>query len=169
MFGIDVEKLAIIGTVALIFIGPERLPRVARMIGTLMGRAQRYMADVKAEVSREIQLDELRNMRETMREAAQGLESSIHSGIERTQSELNSALATSDGAQTMTEANGVMSEQSAAVPTSSIKRKKWRRNIISRQAATPLWYRQAHRRRTHALSGAARVARYRTRITPSRT
>lgn len=162
MFGIDVEKLAIIGTVALIFIGPERLPRVARMIGTLMGRAQRYMADVKAEVSREIQLDELRNMRDTMREAAQAVETTIHSGIEQTQSELSSALATPASEQGVAGAGGVM-ERSVPAPVSSVKREKWRRNIAAHQSATPLWYRQARRRRTRVLSGAARVARYRAR------
>jgi len=62
MIDIAFSKLAIIGAAALVFIGPEKLPKVARMAGTLFGRAQRYINDVKAEVSREMELDELRKM-----------------------------------------------------------------------------------------------------------
>ncbi len=64
MIDLGLSKLAIIGVVALIVIGPEKLPKVARMAGSLYGRAQRYLHDVKAEVSREIELDELRKRRD---------------------------------------------------------------------------------------------------------
>ena len=57
-FGFD--KIALIGAVALIVIGPEKLPKVARTVGHLFGKAQRYVADVKAEVNRSIELDELK-------------------------------------------------------------------------------------------------------------
>ncbi|MEJ7137946.1 Sec-independent protein translocase protein TatB [Amphibiibacter pelophylacis] len=67
-FGFD--KLALIGVVALVVIGPEKLPRVARTVGHLMGRAQRYMADVKAEVNRSMALDELKQMRSDVETAA---------------------------------------------------------------------------------------------------
>ena len=60
-FGFD--KLALIGAVALIVIGPEKLPRVARTVGHMLGKAQRYVADVKAEVNRSIELDELKKMK----------------------------------------------------------------------------------------------------------
>ncbi|CAB1369765.1 Sec-independent protein translocase protein TatB [Denitratisoma oestradiolicum] len=66
MFDVGLTELMVIGIVALIVIGPERLPRVARTVGTLMGRAQRYFADVKSEVNRELQLEELRRMQEEM-------------------------------------------------------------------------------------------------------
>ena len=56
--------MALIGAVALIVIGPEKLPRVARTVGTLLGKAQRYVADVKAEVNRSMELDELRKMKD---------------------------------------------------------------------------------------------------------
>ena len=52
MFDLGIEKMALIGVVALIVIGPEKLPRVARTVGTLLGKAQRYVSDVKAEVNR---------------------------------------------------------------------------------------------------------------------
>src|SRR6187402_664056 len=76
-FGFD--KMALIGAVALIVIGPEKLPRVARTVGTLLGKAQRYVADVKAEVNRSMELDELRKMKDTVESAARDVESSVNS------------------------------------------------------------------------------------------
>ena len=70
MLDIGITKLMIIGGIALVVIGPERLPRVARMAGTLIGRAQRYVADVKAEVNRSVELEELQKMKEQFESAA---------------------------------------------------------------------------------------------------
>ncbi len=64
MFYLGVSKIALIGAVALIVIGPEKLPRLARTIGTLLGKAQRYVSDVKAEVNRSIELEEFKKMKE---------------------------------------------------------------------------------------------------------
>ena len=72
-FGFD--KLALIGAVALVVIGPQRLPRVARTVGHLLGKAQRYVSDVKAEVNRSMELDELRKMKDTVTGAAKDIES----------------------------------------------------------------------------------------------
>ena len=77
MFDIGLSKMALIGAVALVVIGPEKLPRVARMVGTLLGRAQRYVSDVKAEVNRSMELDELRKMKDTVETAARDVESSM--------------------------------------------------------------------------------------------
>ncbi len=63
MFDFDISKMAVIGTVALVVLGPERLPRVARTLGTLLGRAQRYLHSVQAEVAEQIKIDELRKMK----------------------------------------------------------------------------------------------------------
>ena len=60
MFDVGISELLVIGVVALIVIGPERLPKVARTVGLLLGRMQRYVATVKADLSQELQLDELR-------------------------------------------------------------------------------------------------------------
>ena len=76
MFDIGVTKLAIIGAIALVVIGPERLPKVARMAGNLLGRARSYMAEVKAEVSRSMELDELKKMKDTMNTATQSMRES---------------------------------------------------------------------------------------------
>jgi sec-independent protein translocase protein TatB len=77
MFDIGFSELLVIGVVALIVIGPERLPKVARTAGHLLGRLQRYVNDVKADINREMELDELRKVRSTFQEAARSIESSV--------------------------------------------------------------------------------------------
>jgi sec-independent protein translocase protein TatB len=91
MFDIGFSELMVIALVALIVIGPERLPRVARTLGHLAGRLQRYVSDVKADINREVELDELRNMRESVQEAASGFESSVTTELNKTEAELNAA------------------------------------------------------------------------------
>ena len=93
MFDIGFSEMVVIGLVALIVIGPERLPRVARTLGHLAGRLQRYVADVKADINREIELDELRKMKDSMQQAASGFESSVQTELNKTESELNAAAA----------------------------------------------------------------------------
>src|ERR1700749_4375223 len=78
MLDLGLSKMALIGVVALVVIGPERLPRVARLAGTMLGRAQRYINDVKAEVTREMELDELRKMKTGFEDAARNVENKIH-------------------------------------------------------------------------------------------
>ena len=141
--------MALIGAVALIVIGPEKLPRVARTVGTMLGKAQRYVADVKAEVNRSMELDELKKMKETVESAARDVEQTIQTGA---------ADFEKQWAETATG-----SEVEAAVPWEPPKPsyrhpgKKWR----LKQGATPQWYKARQGIRTRALSGAARVARYR--------
>ena len=91
MFDIGFSELMVIALVALIVIGPERLPRLARTLGHLAGRLQRYVSDVKADINREVELEELRKMRDSMQEAATGFESSVNSELQKTESELNAA------------------------------------------------------------------------------
>jgi len=91
MFDIGFSELLVIGVVALIVIGPERLPRVARTIGHLMGRMQRYVADVKADIDREIELDELRKMRDSVQQAATNIETSVQSELNKAETDLNQA------------------------------------------------------------------------------
>lgn len=78
MFDIGFSELIVIALVALIVIGPERLPRVARTLGALLGRAQRYVNDVKADIQREVDLDELKNIRSTFQDAAKSVEQSVN-------------------------------------------------------------------------------------------
>ena len=147
MIDLGISKIALIGAVALIVIGPEKLPRVARTIGTLLGKAQRYIADVKAEVSKSIELDELKKMKDTMQEAASDVENTIHTGV--TDFEKDWADATSSAMSPAT------SYQS--YPTYSHPKKQWR----VKQGAVPNWYKARTGVRTKAMSGAARVAKFR--------
>ena len=88
-FGFD--KLALISAVALVVIGPEKLPRVARTVGTLLGKAQRYVADVKAEVNRSIELEELKKMKTEFEDAARNVEQTVSSEVHQTAADLNAA------------------------------------------------------------------------------
>lgn len=151
MLDLGISKIALIGVVALIVIGPEKLPRVARTVGALLGKAQRYVADVKAEVNRSMDLDELKKMKETMEDAARGVEQSVQTSaldFEKQWSDTTAGL-TGDGTTTP-----------AWEPPPPIYKhpgKKWR----LKQTAMPQWYKNQNGTRTRALSGAARVARYR--------
>ncbi len=77
MFDIAFSELMVIGIIALIVIGPERLPKVARTLGHLLGRAQRYVNDVKSDINREIQLDELKKLQTQVTDSARALEDSV--------------------------------------------------------------------------------------------
>ncbi len=88
MFDVGLSEIIVIAVVALIVIGPERLPKVARTLGHLFGRMQRYVNDVKADISREMQLDELRKLQSSMQDAARSVEQSVSREISATESEL---------------------------------------------------------------------------------
>jgi sec-independent protein translocase protein TatB len=93
MFDIGFSELLVIGVVALLVIGPERLPRVARTAGHLIGRMQRYVSDVKADIDREIELEELRKMRDSVQQAATSIETSVTEELNKTEGELNETAA----------------------------------------------------------------------------
>jgi len=89
MFDIGFSEMVVIGVVALVVIGPERLPKVARTAGQLLGRAQRYMNDIKSDINRQIQIEELKAMQEQLTRQARELESSMKSQVQATEAELN--------------------------------------------------------------------------------
>lgn len=91
MFNFGVTEVMLIAVVGLIVIGPERLPRVARTLGHLFGRMQRYVSDIKADISREVELDELRKLQSTMKEAAQDIEESVSKQVNFIEDEVRQA------------------------------------------------------------------------------
>jgi len=97
MFDIGFSELLVIALVALIVIGPERLPRVARTVGHLLGRLQRYVSDVKADINREIEIEELRKMRDSMEKAASDFESTATSELGKVETDLNRSVADATG------------------------------------------------------------------------
>ena len=151
MIDLGISKMALIGVVALIVIGPQKLPRVARMIGAMLGKAQRYVADVKAEVNRSIELEDLKKVKDEVEGAAREVESSIQSGASDFEKQWSQAT------------EGVTSNQTPypaaaeVFPEYKHPNKKWR----LKRGALPHWYKARSGVRTKAMSGAARVARHR--------
>ena len=152
MIDLGLSKLAIIGVVALVVIGPERLPRVARMAGTLYGRAQRYLNDVKSEVSREIEMEELRNLQKDVQDSARQFKADVDNTIAENIGDIESSW------------HGTRHERPAAT-MSDLERKarEFRRKKVVRNSAVPGWYKSRHGGRTHIVSGAARVKKFRPR------
>jgi len=89
MFDIAFSELIIIAVVALVIIGPERLPKVARTAGHLLGRLQRYVSDVKSDINREMQLEELKKLQADVQESARKLERSVNTEMQSAQQSLN--------------------------------------------------------------------------------
>lgn len=150
-FGFD--KLALIGAVALIVIGPDRLPRVARTAGVLLGKAQRYMSQVQAEVKQTMEMEELRKMKEGLQDAAGNLQQQVQGHLQEAQQQLDSVADTAWQTTADTTSGGDAPYISYHDPI----RKNWR----LRRAAMPMWYKQKNGLRRHVQSGAARVARFR--------
>jgi len=150
-FGID--KLALIGAVALIVIGPERLPKVARTVGALVGKAQRYVAQVQAEVNRSIELEELNKVKAGFQTAASEVSQSLNEGLSQAHDQLGEQL--HDG---LTPSS---SDTSYYTPSYSHLYTPPRKNFRLKRGATPIWYKQRNGIKRHVQSGAARVARFR--------
>lgn len=98
MFDIGFSELMVIGIVALLVLGPERLPKVARTTGHLLGRLQRYVADVKSDINREMQLEELKKLQEEARKSAMAFESSVRSEVAGVENGLSSSLQSASAA-----------------------------------------------------------------------
>ena len=152
MIDLGVSKLALIAVVALVVVGPERLPKVARMAGNLFGRAQRYMADVKAEVNCQMEVEEFKKFREETTATLKEVENSIGSTVQ--------------------EASANLSDQADIFETSfdkppldekEVLRKTLRQGRNSwgvRRAARPVWFKRSAGIRTRVQSGAARMKRF---------
>ncbi|MES2017037.1 MAG: Sec-independent protein translocase protein TatB [Pseudomonadota bacterium] len=153
MIDLGLTKFAIIGVVALIVIGPEKLPKVARMAGTLYGRAQRYLHEVKSEVSREIELDELRSLKKDVEETANTIRNDVAASIKDSIDDVESAW------------RDLPSSTMPRATMSDLERKArdFRRKKLVRNSAIPGWYKQRHGGKSHIMSGAARVKKFRPR------
>jgi sec-independent protein translocase protein TatB len=100
MFDVGFSEIVVIAVVALIVIGPERLPKVARTLGHMFGRLQRYVNEVKADINREMELDELRKLKTEVQSAARDIEQSmtsavheVETGVRSVEAQLNAAEA----------------------------------------------------------------------------
>jgi len=132
MFDVGLSELMVIAVVALVVIGPERLPKVVRTAGLLLGRLQRYVSDVKSDINREIQLDELKKMQQQVTDQVKGLEASVTHEMREVESSVNTAVAplteiavspapTSEGALTAAGMSAVQSADPAAIAAEARK------------------------------------------------
>jgi len=161
MIDLGLSKIAIIGVVALIVIGPEKLPKVARMAGTLYGRAQRYLHDVKSEVSREIELDELRNLHKEVQDRAQSFKNDVESATSDFESSVTSHV---DEVEALWDGRASHDSGNTITPTAADidrKAKDFRRKKLVRTSSVPAWYKNRHGTKRHVMSGAARVRKFR--------
>ena len=152
MIDLGVSKLALIAVVALVVVGPERLPKVARMAGNLFGRAQRYMADVKSEVNRQMEVEEFKKFREETTATLKEVENSIGSTVQEASANL------SDQADIF-ETNF----EKPPLDEKEVLRKSKRQGRNSwgvRRAARPVWFKRSAGIRTRVQSGAARMKRF---------
>jgi sec-independent protein translocase protein TatB len=156
MIDLGVSKLALIAVVALVVIGPERLPKVARMAGNLLGRAQRYMAEVKSEVNRQVELDELRKMQEAATSAVKDVQAGaaqVESGFHDIGRNLNDADSASSDNFEFNNNYGIRE------PKTNLR--QGRDSWGVKKSAMPQWYKRSAGVKTRVQSGAARVKRFR--------
>ncbi|MDN5753819.1 MAG: Sec-independent protein translocase protein TatB [Nitrosospira sp.] len=126
MFDISFTEILIIAVIALVVLGPERLPQVARTLGHLFGRAQRYVNDVKSDIQREMELDELRKLKTSVQEAAHSLESTVRAEMNQHQgvtgaTETESTIATTSVATPGTATETSPPSDSPATPIKPAK------------------------------------------------
>ena len=152
MIDLGVSKLALIAVVALVVVGPERLPKVARMAGNLFGRAQRYMADVKSEVSRQMEVEEFKKFREETAATLKEVENSIGSTVQEASANLSDQA---DIFETSFD-KPPLDEKEVLRKTKRQGRNSWG----VRRAARPLWFKRSAGIRTRVQSGAARMKRF---------
>jgi sec-independent protein translocase protein TatB len=164
MIDLGLDKIALIGVVALVVLGPEKLPRVARTVGNLMGRAQRYVADVKSEVNRQMDLEELKKMKTEMESAAQDVQQTIHKNASEMSESFESSWKDATAGLTHEDISPTDAHSSTTSPDEvyyGSTNKPKRNTFRLKQTAVPQWYKQRTGVKSRAQSGAARVARYR--------
>lgn len=110
MFDIGFSEMVVIAVVALVVLGPERLPKVARAAGILLGRVQRYVNDVKSDISREMQLEELKKLQAQVEDSARSIERSVTTELQTAQASLN------ETAQSVSEPVAAVASEVATLP-----------------------------------------------------
>jgi sec-independent protein translocase protein TatB len=169
MIDIGVTKIVLISVVALIVLGPERLPKLARTAGNLFGRAQRYMSEVKEEVGRQMEQEELRKMKEAATEAFtsakndfKGFDQAVSSEVSRVSDDLNAST------KSITDEDPIWSSgTSDSNPYPELGRiykgntRQGKTSWRNKKGAIPLWFKRASGFKTRVQSGSARVKRFR--------
>ncbi|RMX01754.1 Sec-independent protein translocase subunit TatB [Allofranklinella schreckenbergeri] len=186
MFDLGISKIMLIGVVALVVIGPERLPRVARTVGALMGKAQRYVNEVKREVNQAIEIDELNKAKASIESAARDLEHSVRThasdfqqGVQTLSQDVSKEVAPASAGAAQPQDDkaqweGAWETLESETPEDASRREfiaagassvapvayvPPRKNWRSRRQAVPAWYKARQQVRTRLRSGTARAAR----------
>lgn len=120
MFDISFTEILVIGVVALVVLGPERLPRVARTLGHLFGRAQRYVNDVKNDIQREMELDELRKLKTSVHDTARSIENTVRKEINQFEELMDAAEEKSTAAKGSIPPPRILAETTPAPPDSLV-------------------------------------------------
>ena len=97
MFDIGFSEMVVLAVVALVVLGPERLPKVAKQAGLWMSKLRRYVDDVKSDINRQMELSELRNLKTQVTDAAQELQTSMQSTVSGVQSQLEDVQKSIEG------------------------------------------------------------------------
>ncbi|MDX9706495.1 MAG: Sec-independent protein translocase protein TatB, partial [Azospira sp.] len=124
MFDIAFSEMLIIAIVALVILGPERLPKVARTAGHLLGRLQRYVNDVKSDINREMHLEELKKLQAQVEDSARSLERSVTTQMQTAEASLRevaeeTAAAPKEAAAAIGSAAGELRQTLAGADTGS--------------------------------------------------
>ena len=142
MFDFGFSELILIGVVLLVVVGPERLPKVARTVGLLLGRVQRYVSDVKSDIQREMQLEELKALQQQVKQQAQELESAVRSNaanleseMHRTADEVRSALPDATTSDVAARDAAAPTPAVSAVPASQLLARSASTSALPEQAA----------------------------------
>jgi sec-independent protein translocase protein TatB len=143
MFDVGFSEIVVIAVVALIVIGPEKLPKVARTLGHMFGRLQRYVNEVKADINREMEIDELRKLQTQVQDAARDIEQSmtsaareVETGVRSVEAQLNAA----EAANATPDAQHQAASATSAIPSAPPPEGKSAE--APRQAALPGFERQ---------------------------
>ncbi|MDO5654009.1 MAG: Sec-independent protein translocase protein TatB [Brachymonas sp.] len=156
MFDLGFSKLLVVGFVAMLVVGPEKLPELARTLGTWVGRMQRHLNQVKQEMGGLQELQELRDMKRTMEQAAWDAQHQMQTMASRFERDVGLASRYAHAEVEDVYDTG-SARPGASTQTRNLSRKNWR----LKRHTIPQWYKSRQRPRTSALSNAARVARQR--------
>ncbi len=140
MFDISFSELMIIAVVTLLVVGPDKLPQLARTVGAFVGRLQRYVAQVKDEVNREVRFEELQNLQQEIKEGKRKVEASMMGGLDQIHATASSAKAslnsTLDSVESTTKSNtrSAVTKQKIVAGKKSVKAVTATRKRITRNA-----------------------------------
>lgn len=117
MFDVGFSEIMVVAVVALIVIGPERLPKVARALGHLFGRAQRYVNEVKTDIQREMELDELKKLQTSVQDTVNSIENTVRQGVQETQEQLQIEAETKTPSVAASDSSAIPNPEMAAETT----------------------------------------------------